>query len=72
MGKKTMTAKEFAAAMDVDYTTAIRWLKKRLVPGAYSEEVFPGMEVWRIPREALKMQRPKAGRSKSSAEKGRK
>jgi len=56
-----MTAKEFAEKMDVTYTTIIRWLRLGLVPGAYAEEVLPGMQIWRIPHEAIHMQRPRAG-----------
>jgi hypothetical protein len=75
MESKTMTVKEFAEAMDVTYTTVIRWLKVGLVPGAYTEEVFPGMDVWRIPHEAISMQRPKAGaprrKTKKATKKGK-
>jgi hypothetical protein len=67
-----MTVREFAEAMDVTYTTAIRWLKLSIVPGAYTEEVFPGMPVWRIPKDALQMERPKAGAPKRSAKKSKK
>lgn len=68
-----MTVKEFAAAMDVTYTTAIRWLNLNLVPGAWREEVFPDMLVWRIPMDAVQtMERPKAGAPKMSERKAKK
>ncbi len=56
-----MTVKEFAEKMDVTYTTAIRWLNRNLVPGAYREELLPGLAIWRIPAEALSMKPPKSG-----------
>jgi len=69
MENRTMTVKEFAEAMDVTYTTVIRWLKFGIVPGAYTEEVFPGMDVWRIPQQAVSMQRPKAGAPRGGTKK---
>jgi hypothetical protein len=67
-----LTVREFAEAMDVTYTTVIRWLNLKLVPGAETEEVFPGMTVWKIPPEATSMQRPRAGAPKRKARKGTK
>ncbi len=56
-----MTAVAFAEAMDVNYTTVMRWLKSGLVPGAKTIEPVPGMTIWQIPEAALQMQRPKSG-----------
>jgi hypothetical protein len=63
MGKEEsfMTAVAFAEAMDVNYTTVMRWLRNDLVPGAKLEEPFPGMKVWQIPESALHMKTPKPG-----------
>ena len=56
-----MTAVAFAEAMDVDYTTVMRWLRNQLVPGAKQIEPIPGMTIWQIPENALQMERPKSG-----------
>lgn len=56
-----MTAVAFAEAMDVNYTTIMRWLRRGLVPGATYIEPIPGMKVWQIPQSALNMPRPKSG-----------
>ncbi|NOT62805.1 MAG: hypothetical protein HOP19_21560 [Acidobacteria bacterium] len=62
MGKGNfMTAVAFAEAMDVDYTTVMRWLRNQLVPGAKQIEPIPGMTIWQIPEDALKLERPKSG-----------
>lgn len=61
-----MTAVEFAKAMDYDYTTIIRWLKKGLVPGAEFVEVSGKFGVWRIPQTALEMPIPRLGRKKTA------
>lgn len=60
-----MTARQFAEAMEVEYATVVRWLKKNLVPGAELREVMPGVKWWEIPYTALEMERPKAGRKKA-------
>src|SRR5262249_50907940 len=70
-GQKFMTAVEFAKAMDYNYTTIIRWLKKGLVPGAEFVEVSGKFGVWRIPESALKMPIPRLGRKKTTAKKER-
>jgi predicted site-specific integrase-resolvase len=67
--KRVMNAKKFAEAMEVEYATVIRWLRTGLVPGAELKEVMPGVKWWEIPHDALKMERPKAGR-KRAAKKG--
>jgi predicted site-specific integrase-resolvase len=41
-----MTAVTFADAMDVNYTTVMRWLRNGLVSGAELIEPVPGMKVW--------------------------
>jgi predicted site-specific integrase-resolvase len=65
---KFMNAKKFAEAMEVEYATVIRWLKAGLVPGAELREVMPGVKWWEIPYDALKMERPRAGRKRSPKE----
>ena len=64
-----MTAVAFAEAMDVDYTTVMRWLRNQLVPGAKQIEPIPGMTIWQIPEDALQLERPKSG-PKRGAKKG--
>ena len=59
-----MTAVQFAKRMDVDYSTVIRWLKLKLVPGAILEETPIGT-YWQIPESSLEMERPKAGRKRN-------
>jgi hypothetical protein len=61
-----MTAVTFAEAMDVDYTTVMRWLRNKLVPGAEQIEPIPGMKIWQIPSSALQMDRPKSGPKRES------
>jgi hypothetical protein len=70
MRKKDMTVKEFAEKMEVTYTTAIRWLNRGIVPNAYREELLPGLAIWRIPPEALRMKPPKSGPKPGGAKKG--
>ena len=60
-----MTAVEFAQAIDYDYTTIMRWLKRGLVPGAKFVEVSGNFGVWQIPEEALNMTPPRLGRKKA-------
>jgi hypothetical protein len=67
--RKKMTAKTFAKEMDVDYTTVLRWLRLGLVPGATLKEDDRG-NYWEIPRSALKMGRPKAGRKRRKGSAG--
>ncbi len=55
------TAVKFAEEMEISYPTIVRWLKRRLVPGAKLEETLTG-SVWQIPESALKMERPQLGR----------
>lgn len=55
------TAVKFAEEMGISYPTVVRWLKRKLVPGA-ERETTPIGDVWQIPESALKMERPKAGR----------
>ena len=62
-GEKKMTAVQFAKRMEVDYTTVMRWLKLKLVPGAILEETAIGT-YWQIPESSLNMERPKAGRKR--------
>jgi hypothetical protein len=65
-GDKFMTAVEFAQAIDYDYTTIMRWLKRGLVPGAKFVEVSGKFGVWQIPQEALSMTPPRLGRKKGA------
>jgi hypothetical protein len=63
-----MTAVEFAKAIDYDYSTVMRWLRRGLVPGA---EFMPVSEsgkfgIWRIPQSALQMEKPRLGRKKTT------
>ena len=67
-----MTAVEFAKAIDYDYTTIMRWLKRGLVPGAKFVEVSGNFGVWQIPQEALGMTPPRLGRKKEGAKKSTK
>jgi hypothetical protein len=67
-----MTAVEFAQAIDYDYTTIMRWLKRGLVPGAKFVEVSGKFGVWQIPQEALSMTPPRLGRKKVAAKKSKK
>lgn len=60
-----MTAVRFAKQMGVDYSTVVRWLKQGIVPGAEAVETPVG-RIWQIPESALLMERPKAGRKRSS------
>jgi hypothetical protein len=71
MGKEVfMTAVTFADAMDVNYTTVMRWLRNGLVPGAELIEPVPGMKVWQIPESALNMPRPKSGPPRGTKKSG--
>jgi hypothetical protein len=72
-GEQFMTAVEFAKAMDYDYSTVMRWLRRGLVPGAEFMRISESGKfgIWRIPQEALKMEKPRLGRKKD-AKKGAK
>jgi hypothetical protein len=62
---KMLTAKKFAQAAGIPYSTLIDWLEAGLVPGASLVE-FAGVSVWQIPADSInKIQRPKMGRPKS-------
>lgn len=64
---RMMTATVFAEEMSVSYPTVVRWLKRKLVPGAERKE-SPERGVWReIPEAALQMDRPPAGRKPTTA-----
>jgi len=67
-----MTAVEFAQAIDYDYTTIMRWLKRGIVPGAKFVEVSGKFGVWQIPPEALNMTPPRLGRKKEGEKKATK
>jgi hypothetical protein len=64
MGKKkpgsSMTARQFAEKMEINYRTALNWLSAGLVPGARERQSPIGV-YWEIPEQALKMSRPKPG-----------
>jgi len=58
---RVMTATVFAEEMGVSYPTVVRWLKRRLVPGAVLRESPDRGKWWEIPEAALAMERPKTG-----------
>ena len=60
--RKTMPATVFAERMGVDYSTVVRWLKRKIVPGAVLRESPDRGKWWEIPEAALSFERPKAGR----------
>jgi hypothetical protein len=70
-----LTARQFAAAREVAYTTVINWLNKELLIGAEKEELAYGGFMWRIPENAevpeLKPG-PKPKPTKKSAKKAKK
>jgi len=49
---KMLTARQFAAAREVAYTTVISWLNKKLLPGAEKQELAYGGFMWQIPADA--------------------
>lgn len=48
-----LTARQFAEARNVAYTTVISWLNKTLLPGAEKEELAYGGFMWLIPENAI-------------------
>jgi hypothetical protein len=58
-----MTSRQFAEKMNVDYRTALNWLKAGRVPGAKRKSSLAGT-FWEIPETALSMERPKPGPKK--------
>lgn len=48
-----LTARQFAEARNVAYTTVINWLNKTLLPGAEKEELAYGGFMWLIPENAI-------------------
>lgn len=56
-----MTATVFAEKMGVDYSTVMRWLRRKIVPGAVLRESPDRGKWWEIPESALQMERPKWG-----------
>lgn len=67
---RTMTAKQFAEEMGVNYRTALNWLDAGLVPGA-ERKTSPIGKYWEVPEAALKMERPKPGPKKASKKGGK-
>ena len=64
MKGRTMTAREFAAAIKRPYSTVALWLRESRIPGAYQLEAG-NITVWQIPIEAVeKFEPPKPGRPK--------
>lgn len=59
--RETMTAKEFARRMSVNYRTVLNWLRNGLVPNAEEKDLPIGGSYWEIPSSALSMTRPKRG-----------
>ena len=49
---KMLTARQFAAAREVAYTTVISWLNKELLIGAEKQELAYGGFMWCIPEDA--------------------
>ena len=47
-----LTARQFAAAREVAYTTVISWLNKELLKGAEKQELAYGGFMWQIPEDA--------------------
>jgi hypothetical protein len=68
---KTMTATVFADEMGVSYPTVVRWLKRKLVPGAILKESPDRGKWWEIPESALQMERPKSGPKTGTKQKKR-
>ncbi len=64
---QTMTAKQFAEKMEINYRTALRWLENGIVPGAERKN-SPVGEFWEVPAAAVAMERPKAGRKAGAKE----
>jgi len=73
-GKEEMlSTSAFAEKMDVNYRTALNWLRAGLVPGAVEHELPGGSgNYWAIPVTALSMERPKPGPKKENDRKSRK
>lgn len=57
----TMTATAFAEKMGVNFSTVMRWLRRKIVPGAVLRESPDRGKWWEIPESALQMERPKWG-----------
>lgn len=63
MGKQEkvemISTSDFAERMDINYRTALNWLRAGFVPGAIKREL-PGSAgvYWEIPVTALQMDRP--------------
>jgi predicted site-specific integrase-resolvase len=70
--KPTMiSTTDFAKKMQVNYRTALNWLRAGRVPGAVEQKLPNGIVYWEIPTTALAMQKPKPG-PKKAAKKGTK
>jgi hypothetical protein len=65
-GRPPMTATNFAKEMGISYPTVIRWLDRKLVPGAELKESPERGKWWEIPESALKMERPTPGPKKGT------
>jgi hypothetical protein len=59
--ERVMTATVFAEEMGVSYPTVVRWLKRKIVPGAELKESPDRGKWWEIPETTLQMERPKTG-----------
>lgn len=54
-----ISTSDFAQRMDINYRTALNWLRAGLVPGAKKRELPGGAGVfWEIPITAVEMERP--------------
>jgi hypothetical protein len=68
---RMLTARQYAAAREVAYTTVINWLNKKLLTDAEKEELAYGDFMWRIPEDApVPELKPGPKPSKKTAKKG--
>src|SRR5262249_58102067 len=68
---KMLTARQFAAAREVAYTTVINWLNKELLIGAEKQELAYGGVMWGVSGGGL-VSELKTGAEPEAAEKGTK
>ena len=61
----TMTAKQFAEKMGINYRTALRWLESGIVAGAERKK-SPIGDYWEVPALAIETTRPKPGPKKKN------
>lgn len=62
--KLTYSVGEFAELMKVNYNTVRYWANQGFIPGAFQQgDGVTTIKRWRIPKEALGMERPRRGRA---------